>query len=479
MNMKNIKTLYYSLLFQIILVSLLVVSCERELSDEVEFAKFPNTSEVFTDDPVGLGSNFYFPYGGSKPTAWSVDNEVSYEGSASMRFDVPNANDPEGNFAGAIFRIDGEGSGRDLSGFNVLTFWAKATQAVTISEFGFGEDFGENRYVTSISNVDLTTNWVKYYIPIPDPTNLVQERGLFRYSAGASGNQGGESGYTFWIDELRFENIGTIGQAQPIILNGEDVVVPSFVGTTISLPERGLKETFNLPNGRNQIVIPAPSYFQFNSSDPSVAVVDELGIITVLDSGTSTITASIAGVQALGSITIESLGNFTEAPMPTRDAANVISIFSDAYTNVPTDFFNGFFEPFQTTLGGAPPLNLAGGQVINYTQLNFVGIGTYLNAPSLNLEQMTHLHVDINVQEPIESGDFIRLQLINNVGGNEISGSVTIDGSQLSTNNWVSFDVPLSNFSGLSARNNIGLLFFISDATISDIFVDNIYYFKE
>ena len=74
---------------------------------------------------------------------------------------------------------------------------------------------------------------------------------------------------------------------------------------------------------------------------------------------------------------------------------------------------------------------------------------------------------------------FIRLQLINTVGGNEISGSVTIDGAQLSTNSWVGFDVPLADFTGLSVRNDIGLLFFISDATISNIFVDNIYYYKE
>ena len=37
-----------------------------------------------------------------------------------MRIDVPNANDPEGNYAGAIFRV--EGQGRDLSGYNALTF---------------------------------------------------------------------------------------------------------------------------------------------------------------------------------------------------------------------------------------------------------------------------------------------------------------------------------------------------------------------
>jgi len=221
----------------------LVVSCERELSDEAVFATFPSTAEVFIDAPVGLGTNFYFPYNGSKATAWTVDSEVSYEGNASMRFDVPNANDPEGNFAGAIFRIDGDGSGRDLSGFDALTFWAKATQAVTIGEIGFGEDFGENIYVTTRTNIDLTTNWVKYVVPIPDSSKLIQERGLLRYSAGGIGPVGNEVGYTFWLDEVKFEKLGTVAQPQPVILNGQDVVQQTFNGSIIDLAASGLTQT--------------------------------------------------------------------------------------------------------------------------------------------------------------------------------------------------------------------------------------------
>ena len=38
--------------------------------------------------------------------------------------------------------------------------------------------------------------------------------------------------------------------------------------------------------------------------------------------------------------------------------------------------------------------------------------------------------------------------------------------------------VSLANF-GLASRNQIGLLFFVSQTTISNIFVDNIYFYKE
>jgi hypothetical protein len=146
---------------------------------------------------------------------------------------------------------------------------------------------------------------------------------------------------------------------------------------------------------------------------------------------------------------------------------------------VPVDYFNGFFQPFQTTQGGAPPLEINGDRVINYTDLNFVGIGTFLNVPSVNITSMTHLHIDINVQESIDPGDFIDIELINQVGGNETSGRVRIPASDLSTNNWEGFDLPLAQFSGLTVRDEVGLILFISDATISNILVDNIYYYKD
>ena len=112
------------------------------VTEDVEFATLGKTGEIFTDAPIGLGSDFYFPFLGSKATAWSVDNNEGYESEASMRFDVPNANDPEGSYAGAIFRVDG--AGRNLTEYDALTFWAKASQGVTIGEFGFGQDFLEN-----------------------------------------------------------------------------------------------------------------------------------------------------------------------------------------------------------------------------------------------------------------------------------------------------------------------------------------------
>jgi hypothetical protein len=92
---------------------------------------------------------------------------------------------------------------------------------------------------------------------------------------------------------------------------------------------------------------------------------------------------------------------------------------------------------------------------------------------------MTHINLDIYVNESIQPGDFIRLQLHNSVGNNETNGRFTLNASSLVENGWASFDIPLSSFVGLNNRSQLGLLFFISDATISDIYVDNVYFYRQ
>jgi hypothetical protein len=476
--MSNMKRNRISLLALIGLVSALFAGCERGLSDKVKFATYPKSPEVFIDG--FSGGLQYLPFGGSKLTAFTVDAETKYTGISSMRFDVPNVGDPAGAYAGAIFPDMG---GRDLTGYDALTFWAKATQAATINEIGFGNSFGENKFLTTLTNLRIGTSWTKYVIPIPDPSRLSMEKGLFWYAEGPeSGN-----GYTFWVDELKYEKLGTIAQPRPAIMNGEDKVEQSFVGANATIT--GLTQTFNLANGQNQIVTAAPAYFEFISSNTNVARVNDLGVVSIIGTGTSKITATLNGVNAKGSLTIQSLGSFVAAPTPTRSPANVISVFSDAYTNVSVDFYNGFFfADFQTTLGGAD-LNINGNRIIQYTNLNFVA--TEFKNPTVNVSQMTHLHVDFQIREPLKPNAFITIQLGDfgpNAafgGGDDTSGQFKITTPNLTSNQWISRDIPLSSFTGLTGRNNMAQIFFISAdgasnnlSTVSTIWVDNVYFYK-
>lgn len=470
--MKNRKFNYSKITMLLGLIVLVNLSCERDLTDEAVDASFDKTGEIFIDNPIGMGTDFYFPYGGSKPTAWSVDNEVGYESSASMRIDVPNADDPEGNYAGAIFRVDG--AGRDLTEYDALTFWAKASQGVTIGEIGFGEDFFANKYITTKTSLSLGTNWTKYVIPIPDPSRLVQERGMLRYATGTQ-NTGG-FGYTFWLDEVKFEKLGTLAHPRPKILDGNDVSEQSFNGATV--PVSGLTQTVNLASGADQTVSVAPGYFEFNSSNPSVATVDEFGIVNIIGAGTTVITASLNGIDAEGSLTIESLGEFTPAPTPSWDAEDVISIFSDAYDNVPVEFFNGYWQPYQTTESADFAVN--GDNVLNYLNFNFVG--NQFGLPTINATLMSHIHFDVFVPDGTVNPQ-LKITLKDfgpngaDGGNDDFTQSTTFTGSQLIPGQWNSLDISIA---GMSPRNNFGQIIYENlGSGLTGFYLDNIFLYND
>ncbi|WP_064972166.1 CIA30 family protein [Kordia zhangzhouensis] len=465
------------------------VSCERDISDDAVEATFPNTAEVFTDAPVGLTDEFFTsfdPASGANPNGFGTDEDEAFEGTTSIRIDVPSPNDPDGGYIGGIFKDRGEG--RDLSGYDALTFWAKGSTTATIDLVGFGTDFEENKYAVGLPGITLSTDWRKYVIPIPDASKLTQEKGLFIFSAGTQSTNG--LGYTFWIDEIRFENLGTIAQPRPAILNGNDETRQAFIGTNIAL--EGLTQTFNLASGQDVTVNAAPSYFEFQSSNTGVVTVDEAGNVNVIgangfDAGGNpiftTVTASLNGNMAAGSLTIDSQGEFTPAPTPTRDPSLVKSIFSDAYTNEPVEYYNGYYAPFQTTQG-QNDITINGDNIIKYTQLNFVGI--QFSQPTINASDMTHLHMDLYIEQPspLDGGDFLRIELqdygANGTfgGGDDSTHQLTYTIPTLFSDGWVSLDIPLASFTGVTSTANLGQLLFISDGTITDMLVDNIYLYQ-
>lgn len=469
----------YHIVFPVLgLICVTMVSCERGFSEDIDFATFPNTPDIFTDTPVGLTDEFFEsfdPATGANTEGFGTDENEAFMGNSSIRIDVPTPTDPDGAYIGGIFRD--RGNGRNLTGYDALTFWAKGSTTATIGTVGFGTDFIDNKYAVTRNDIELSTNWKKYIIPIPDPSKLVQEKGMFIFSAGTQSTNG--VGYTFWIDELKFEKLGTLGQPRPAILGGQDQTAQANVDS--SVPIIGLTQTYNGPNGRDITVTATPAYFNFATSNPFVASVNDLGIVTVdgvgnIDPNTgerdnkATITASLGGIEAAGSLTVEAVN------------ISVISIFSDVFANIPVDNYNGFYEPFQTTLGGSVDEN--GNNIIDYTMLNFVAIEYYGREGSgiqpVDATEMTHLHIDIRANETVDPDDYIDMSLHNNfTQASEVSGSFRINGSDLLSNEWVEFDIPLSSFNGLSVRDAIGMMLFVSDGTISNISLDNIYYYAE
>ena len=491
------KTIIYKYTKATLLLLLLlsITSCERELSDKAEFANYGTTGDIFIDAPVGLTDQFFVsfdPAGGANTEGFGTDESVTYQGASAIRIDVPAGDDVNGGYIGGIF-VD-RGAGRNLTGYDALTFWAKGSTTATIGLVGFGTDFIEDKYAVGLENIKLSTDWRKYTVPIPDASKLIQEKGMFIFSAGGIGNFP-EMGYTFWMDELKFEKLGNIGQPQPAIASGEDRVETKFLGDQFSMADYSLRQTFNLASGINQTVIAAPSYFSFSSSDIEVARVTESGIVSLVGSGSAKITASIAGVSVAGSLTINVAGGFPVAPAPTLAVSNVISVFSDAYTDVAVNYYNGFWLPYQTTLGGETTID--GQNVLNYTNFNFVG--TQLTAP-LDISEMTHLSIDILMPEVL-ANDIDMLIVLKNenatettlqqqrIGGqtyqwstqtgdiNDTESNATFEGGV-----WKTIKIPIrpTAETGLDKTGvNIIIIERIKSSNVTELHIDNLYFYKE
>lgn len=465
-KMKNIQFIYSKITLLLGLVFITVASCERPISDEVEFASYPTTGGIFIDGFVG-GLD-YFPFGGSFAEAFSVETNEAYKGEASMRFDIPSFGV---GYGGATFPSTGP---RNLSSYDALTFWARATQGADINEIGFGINGDGSKFQVTKSNLAISTKWTKYIIPIPDPTKLIEHTGMFWYAEGAE-NSTDEGGYTFWIDELQFEKLGTIAQPQPAILNGEDVIEQSFIGNEIVLAN--LTQTFNV-SGVNQTVTVAPSYFTFASTDNDVARVSELGVVSVVGSGTAIITASIAGTPAKGSLDITSGGGFPLPASPSLPQTDVMSIYSNTYTDAVTSNFTPGFGGSNTV---TTEIVNGGNNVLSYTNNNFTGI---IFENTVDASTLTHFHVDVFTQSAATSVEF----QIRDIGANGLIETNVNNGQPMADDKdfrftangftpgeWKSFDITLGG--GITTqKDNLGAIILVNGP---DFILDNMYFYKQ
>ena len=273
----------------------------------------------------------------------------------------------------------------------------------------------------------------------------------------------------FWLDEVKFEKLGTIAHGKAIIYNGNDQETTSFTKVVLNVAS-ATQVLFNLPNTVNQILSIAPAYLDFSSSDSSVASVNELGLVTVNSEGVAVISAEFVGESVEGSLTINSLGDFPLAPIPTRDASQVISIYSDTYNDVPVDFYNGYWEPFQTTVDES--FSIDGNNMLSYFNFNFVG--NQFRNPTIDITEKPNLHIDMYIPDEVPSNlDF--LISIDNFGATNLRQQVFFRASDFVANTWVTLEFPII----LAEKDKVGLIIYenVNGSSLTKFYLDNIYFY--
>ena len=268
------------------------------------------------------------------------------------------------------------------------------------------------------------------------------------------------NGQTFIVDNIYFWRTAT---SQPVTLS--DFSVPAkFVG------DSSFSLTAPTTNGSGA--------FTYTSSNLDVATISG-STVTVVGPGSSTITATQAADGTYASGFINATLNVTYATPssaaptpPARNAWDVISIFSGAYTDLASTNFNpnwgqSGFRSFTTPSYG-------GDAVKQYANFNYQGTET-LN--DVNASSFPNMHIDI-YSATLTS---IRLSVIKTTGS-AVEKPITLT---LTPGAWTSFDLDLTSatFTGLDLTKIRQLKYDEPriSGTISNgqtFIVDNIYFWR-
>ena len=421
---------------------------------------------VFIDE-YGPGVT-YEAFAGSFLSAVQIELDSVYAGTQGLVITIPSD-----GYSGGAFTDSAE---IDLSPYNALTFWAKASMTATLNVAGLGNDnTGTSKYMAEVSNLPLTTDWQQFVLPFPLPEKLVAERGLLYFAEGPESGMG----YQIWIDEIIVDSLPGL-PAPTAALNSQTITVDS--GAVVNVGNHLVTFSGVGPGGADVVYSTMPGYFTFVSSDPSIVSVSPEGVITAEGPGTATLTAELGTVAATGSITVNV--NPAEpvptepAPTPTRNPDSVISLYSDAYTDVSVDTWSTVWDN-----ADVEDVLIGTDNAKKYTNLVFAGIE--FTSTMVDASSMTHLRFDYWSPDATDGGQVFKVKLVDFGadgafgGGDDVEHEISLDATStpaLASGTWVSYDVPLSDFAGLTTTGHLAQLIISGDP--NTVFLDNIYFRK-
>lgn len=246
-----------------------------------------------------------------------------------------------------------------------------------------------------------------------------------------------------------------------VVVLENDVSVSKQVNITANADFAAIYEFNSGETGVSQPVISGNigetiSYVYANPGTYSVVVTAKGGAIATTDFAVDfEVTEILAPTEA--------------APVaPARNDIDVVSIFSDVYTDVtlnelPTSWSSGNFEA----------TSVDSDNIWKLTNLDFLGIVTNYDT-GIDLSGMEMMHIDYWVPEGTTNE--LLVKIVNTVDGGEDIESLgaTVSGS------WQSIDIDMTGFDGgnLANKEKITQILIDSDGVAGNVYVDNFYFYK-
>lgn len=148
------------------------------------------------------------------------------------------------------------------------------------------------------------------------------------------------------------------------------------------------------------------------------------------------------------------------APTPTKDADDVISVYSDAYPSLVTNI-----DPFWGQATDATEIQLDGdNNTLKYENLNYQGIEYH----STDVSIMEYIHIDYFTSDATDFDFYL-------IAGGENAFDIDVE-LGITTGNWVSIDIPIAT---AFPERDLTAAFQFKTVGNGTIYLDNLYFWKE
>lgn len=349
------------------------------------------------------------------------------------------------------------------------TDWATTPQNISAMEF-LHVDVWTNNQAPNVYAISSGTEvshaissvagaWQSLNFPVTGFTGNLASVIQFKFDGGTGG--------TIYLDNLYFWKTpvaaGTDATLSDLKVNG--TTVTGFASNVISYAS-GIAVGSPLP-----VITLAPT------TDPGASRVITQAT-TVPGNATVVVTSQNGLVTKTYTVAFSYTGPPTAAPIaPNRNSFDVISLFSNSYTNIPIDTWSAPWDNSDVV-----DLQIAGNDTKKITFGNFLGVDFSGAGHHIDLTQMTRFHMDFYTETPNLIGKVFNSKIVNFAGtAAEVNaGELNInDGTNpaVVSGSWVSIDVPWSAWTNNpNARADIAQ--FIITSNLSVVYVDNIYFYK-
>ncbi len=167
------------------------------------------------------------------------------------------------------------------------------------------------------------------------------------------------------------------------------------------------------------------------------------------------------------------------APTPTYPANEVISMFSNAYTDVTVDTWSATWD-----MADVQDIQIEGNDTKKYSNLTYAGIEC--GSAPIDATGMTYFHMDIWTNDNITDPSVFHIKLVDFGADGAYAGGDDVE-HELSFNNlstpaitqgeWSSLDIPLADFANMITREHVAQL--IISGNPNTVYVDNVFFHAE